>query len=346
MAITRSGKYGYGYNSKYLKDQRPWKNKSKTELRKKVSSYIWVLVVSLITVFALLFNALFLSFFNNSKISNALCTPEMYTLVQTQAKENFAEILNKSNIPESTVSNILNSSYISSDMQVFIGNSDGIFDKFDVSSRQKILRSDLEKYYTSNNIKITPALSKEIDSITDDLLEAYAQAINLPLWPRFLEVRYSVSTYTLYLEFIFLAIIAVPIIRLKLINKKYNHRFFRYIYHYAITTTISLVALSALLSRVNLNIGVKIDQQQYSLLFNSLMKNYRSALIIFAVFMLAVGIASFVSSYKARKQLIWNCSHKHLSKEDAELYHKELADYIESGYMKKPREEVSQSNNN
>lgn len=331
MALKRSGKYAYGYNAKYSRDRRPWRDKSRSDKRKKVASYFLVFLLSFITVLALLFNALFLSFFNNSKISSALCNNDMYTIIQAESKEEFEAILSPYGIPVSAVSNALDNSYVYQDMKVFLGNSDGIFDKFDLVGRKQIIKQDLNDFYKASKTEITPALSEFIDKTADKLLESYTDCINLPLWPKFLSVHQTFSSYSIIADSVLIAVVALIIIKLKQVNKKYIHRFFRYMCESSWTVALSSLIGAVIVYSTNMDIGSQISQKQYSMIFNSLSDNYATALLIFGAFMLAIGIVFFIYSLNARKELIWHCSHKHLSPKDAEQFHSDIAKFIEDG---------------
>lgn len=329
--MSRSGKYGYNYGTKYSKDKRPWKNKSRTDINNKIKSYIAVFFLSFVFVASILFNSLFVSFFNNSRIADSLCTDKIYSLVSDKAQKGFSSILKDNNIPFSVVSNVLDNTYTEKDMKVFVGNSDGVFDKFDLSARQAMLRTDIENYYESQNIKITKSVSANIDKITDELLDTYASCINLSFWPRYLAIRQTVSTYTFYAEIVIVILVAALCLWLLTHNRKYIHRFHRYMCESCWTAALSLTVLSVIIRSFNPVDGTTFSETQYGILFDGLNDYYCNALLIFAAVALCVGILFFIYTLKRRKQLVYRCSHKTLSSEDAAAFHKDIVDFIENG---------------
>lgn len=324
------GYYG-GYSSKYYKDRRPWRNRSRKAIKLKYTSYFFVFLITALTVLAIMFNSLYVSFFNKAVISSRLCSEDICISVQGEAKGKFAAILKSTGIPVDAVSRALDTDYIRQDMHVFAANTDGIFDRFDIDERQSLLKEDIGNYLKKSGKEIDAETSKKIDLLATTLLEAYADCVNLSFWPTYLKLRWDVTRYSMYFDTALVAAIAFIIFRLYKKNKKYSHRFFRYLYEYSMSVCLTCFGLVLIFKKINPTVNPAFSQEvQAPILFEKLGRDYRLALLAFGVVSFVFAVVFFITSLKRRKALIYRYKHEH-DHSGAKVHHQDIVDFIESG---------------
>ncbi len=329
MASNRTGNYVYtSYKSKYSRN-RPLKDKSRKDQRRKIFTALLVAFLTGVCFLSILINAVYLSVFSNSNIRKYMCNEKNYQMVFENVYAEIENLAVANGVDMECITDSINVSYVATDMTIFANNEDGILDEFDFEGRRETIKENIYKQFRSENITITDELEQRIDNFIERIYEIYKDNINLPLWLDFLKFRYTARGYTLYIHTALIVAIGAAVIVLIRINKKYIHRGYRALCNMSWAVSFLSLMFAAVMYFNGFYKNVAITPKQFTLVIDGLADEFVKAVAVAGILFFIAGVVFLYFTEKKRAQLIQKYSHKAKSKPSVE-HHQNIIDFIEN----------------
>ena len=328
------------YYSNYKNDSRRWKARSRTDERSKKISYILMFFIASVLVAVVLFNCAFVSFLNNSKVSEALADERIVSMVKKDAAVEFYEAFEDYDVSENLVNSVLNDKAIKSDLDSLVISGQMGFNA-NIYSKKFVIADKVEEFLVAKGKTVSKAEKEKLQSISAKFLDDFSRIINFRFWGYYAKIKNVISYYSLYIEIAFIATTAILVTFLFRQKRKYTHRFFRYSCEALWSACVALIILYFGFKAIG--VGVHYDftsGEIFEIFINNLFGTYCTILLDFTAFLFIIGIICFVTSHIMRENFIKQYKHQSHTK-GSEEYHKEIIDFLEDGKYEGGDEKIS-----
>ena len=333
MASNRTGIYAYkSYGSKYSRNNRPLKDKSRRDKRRKIITAILVAVASVILFGIIMVNSVYLSVFNDADIHTYMCNSTNYQTVFENVYRDVENIAVTNDINMECVVDCINTSYIATDMNIFANNQDGIIDEFDFAARRAEIKNNIIKDFTSRRITITDELQKKIDRFIDDVYKIYQNNINLNLWITFLRFRFHVRNYTVYIHTMLFGTFAVCVGVILYKNKKYFHRAYRALCNLFWSGGVASFFTASFIYLTGFYKNIAITPRHFTYVIEGLGNELCKTIFMLSIFSMLIGGLFLYLTERNRAQLIRKYSQRSKTKPSFE-HHQNIIDFIENNNL-------------
>lgn len=337
MALRGRGKY----YSDYSKDGRKWKPRSRTDAKSKRKSYTLVFFIALILVGAALFDCLFVSYLNDSKISKAFSNQKIIDMVEKKASEVFDNDLGELELDKEFKASVINEDVIKLDLRSLIIEGTKGFNANIYTKREKLIK-EVTDYRFKATGKVGEKDKEKITNLCTKYSYDYSQIINFRFWETYTGVKNAITYYALYLELFLVAISAILLGLLYRQKGKYAHRFFRYTFEAFVSASIALVICWVFFSRYGIRISFTdfTSGEIFEIINKALFVDYCRMVINFAVFYFVIGAICFVAMHMMREDFIKQYKKTSHTK-DSDQFHKELISFLEDGEYEGTGEKIT-----
>lgn len=242
------------------------KNKSKKWLKGIISVILSFLLAVIFTVGSIVIG-IYIGFMNENRLLDGLNYKDYYSSVEKSFYEKSKDISIPVGLPETVLEGIVESEKVHSDVKSYVVSSmNGQTFIISTEELKNKLEENVRKYFSEQNIVMTPEQEATIPEYTNIIAAEYEAAVKVPLVTYFNQAKLIIQKVILILvpvSILLAAIIIFILVRMR----KWKHRGIRYVVYSCISTAImvAIPGIVMLSGGVYKRINIASDYLYYAL---------------------------------------------------------------------------------